>query len=56
LRACDLTSLVDYFNAKTCDIWKRNVTTKREFLTEHIHSLGLGDIREGLTLWRVILQ
>ena len=36
--------------SKTHDIWERNVTTRREISTEHIHFLGFGDIREGVTL------
>ena len=31
------------------------VTTRREILIEHIHSLGFRDIREGVRLWRVAL-
>ena len=28
--ACGLNSLVDNFNVKTCDVWKANVTTRKE--------------------------
>ena len=52
---CGLVSLVDYFNAKTHNIWEGNVTTRRETESEHIGSLGFGNIKEGVTLQRVIL-
>ena len=42
MRACDLKSLMVYFNVKTYNIWKGNVTTKSEILTEDIRSLGFG--------------
>ena len=45
--------LVGYFNVKTCDIWEVNMTTRREIWTKHIHSLGFGDVREEVTLWRL---
>ena len=53
-----LTSLMDKFNFKIYDVWKENMTTKRE----HIHPLGFWDIREGVTLrwfrcsYRVVLE
>lgn len=50
-----MNSLVLYFDAKTHDIQKREVTTKREIETEHIRFLAFRDIREGATLQRVIL-
>ena len=36
VRACDLNPLMDYYNVKIHDIWERNVTTRRDILTEHI--------------------
>jgi hypothetical protein len=50
---CGLNSLIDYDNVKTHDIWEKNMTTRREIHTEHIHSLGFEDRREAVTLWRL---
>jgi hypothetical protein len=44
------------FNDKFCDIRERNVTIRSEILTTNICSLGFRDIREHVTLWRLILQ
>ena len=47
---------MDYFDVKTHDILEVHVTTKRKISTKHIRSLKFGDIGEGVTLQRVILQ
>ena len=36
VRACGLNSLVDYFDAKTCDVWEVIVTTRREMNQEKL--------------------
>ena len=51
---CGLTSLVVCINDKFCDIRERNVTIRSEIWTMNIHSLGFRDIREWVTLWRLI--
>jgi len=53
---CGLTSLVVYINDKICDIRERTGTIRSEIWTTNIHSLGFHDIREHVTLWRLILQ
>ena len=55
LRGCGLTSWVVCINDKFCDIRKRNVTIRSEIWTMNICSLGFRDIREYVTLWRLIL-
>ena len=40
---------------KFCDIKERNVTIRSENQTTNIYSLGFWDIRECVTLWRLIL-
>ena len=52
VRACDLNILM----AKIHDIWEGNVTTRREIEIGRICSLRFHDIREGVTLRRVILR
>ena len=53
---CGLTSLVVCINDKFCDIRERNVTRRSEIWTTNIRSLGFRDIRECVTLWRLILH
>ena len=48
--------LVIYFNVKTRDIWKGNLTTRSEVYTENLCSRWFQDIRKGVTLRRLILQ
>jgi hypothetical protein len=50
MRGCGLTSWVVCINDKFVDIRKRNVTIRSEI------SLGFQDIRECVTLWRLILR
>ena len=50
-----LTSLVVFINDKFGDIRERNVTIRSETWTVNIRSLGFQDIRECVTLWRLIL-
>lgn len=38
--ACGLNSLMDNFDVQACDLWKGNVTTKREIYTEHVPLVG----------------
>ena len=52
---CELTSLVVCINDKFHDIRERNVTIRSEIWTTNIRSLGFHDIREWVTLWRLIL-
>jgi hypothetical protein len=47
---------VVYYNVKTYDIWERNMTVRSEVYTENMDSLGFGDLREGVTLRRLILR
>jgi hypothetical protein len=48
--------VVDYFNANTCVVWEGNVTTRKEISAEkHLLPVDIRDIREGMTLRRVIL-
>ena len=56
MRGCGLTSLVVCNNDKFHDIRERNVTTRSEIWTTNICSLGFRDIRECVTLWRLILR
>jgi hypothetical protein len=53
---CGLTSLVVCINDKFCDKKERNVTIRSEICTTNICSLGYQDIREWVTLWRLILH
>ena len=46
---------MDYFNAEIHDIWEGNMTTRREIKTKNNCSLEFWDIREGVTLRRMIL-
>ena len=52
---CGLTSLMGCITNKFCDIRERNVTIRSEVWTTKIRSLGFQDIRECVTLWRLIL-
>ena len=56
MRGCGLTSLVVCINDKFCDIRERNVTIRSEIWTTNIRSLGFQDVRECVTLWRLILR
>jgi hypothetical protein len=56
MRGCGLTSLVVCINDRFRDIRERNVTIRSEIWTTNICSLGFWDIRECVTLWRLILQ
>ena len=56
MRGCGLTSLVVCINDKFCDIRERNVTIRSEIWTTNIHFLGFRDIREWVTVWRLILR
>ena len=56
MQGCGLTSLVVCINDKTCDVKERNVTIRSAIWTTHIRSLGFRDIREWVTLWKLILQ
>jgi hypothetical protein len=51
MQRCGLTSLVVCINDKFCDIRERNVTIRSEIWTMSIHSLGVWNIRECVTLW-----
>ena len=55
MRGYELTSLVVCTNDKFCEIRERNVTIKNEIRIANICSLGFQDIREYVTLWRLIL-
>jgi hypothetical protein len=55
MQECGLISLVVCINNKFCDIRERNVTVRSEIWSMNIRSLGFQDIREWVTLWRVIL-
>jgi hypothetical protein len=46
---------VGYSDVKTPDLWEEDMTTTREIQIENIRSLQFHDIREGMTLKRVIL-
>ena len=56
MRGCGLTSLVVCINDKFCDKRERNMTIRSEILTKKIRSLGFRDIRQCVTLWRLILR
>ena len=56
MQGCGLTSLVVCINDKFRDIRERNVTIRSEIWTTNICSLGFRDIRECVTLWRLIFQ
>ena len=56
MRGCGLTSLVVCIHDKNHDIRERNVTIRNEIWTTNIRSLRFQDIRECVTLWRLILQ
>jgi hypothetical protein len=56
MQGCGSTSLVVCINDKFCDIREGNVTIRSEIWTMYIHSLGFWDIRECVTLWRLILR
>jgi hypothetical protein len=53
---CGLTSWVVCIDDKFCDIRERNVTIRSGIWTMNIRSLGFRDIRECVTLWRLILR
>ena len=55
MRGCGLTSLVVCINGKVYDIRERECDNKDEIWTTDIRSLGFWDIREWVTLWRLIL-
>ena len=55
VQACGLISSTAYFIVKSHDIWEGNVTIWSEIQTKHNRSLGFWDIREGVTLRRLIL-
>ena len=54
MQGCKLTSWVVCINDKFCDIRKRNVTIRSEIWTTNIRSLGFWDIKECVTLWKLI--
>ena len=56
MRGCGLTTLVVCINDKIHDIRKKNVTIRSDIWTTNIRSLRFRDIREWVTLWRLILQ
>ena len=56
MRGCGLTSWVVCINDKFCDIRERNVIIRSEIWPTNVRSLGFQDIREHVTLWRLILQ
>ena len=56
VRACGLNSLVVYFNVKTHDVWEGDMPTRSEIQTKKIYSLRFWDIREGVTLRRLIFR
>ena len=56
MRGFGLTSLVVCTNGKTRDRRGRNTTIRSKIWTKDIHSLGFHDIREWVTLWRLILR
>ena len=55
VQACGLNTLVVYFNVETHVYERRNVTIRSEIETMNIRSLGFRDVREGVTLRRLIL-
>ena len=56
MQGCGFTSLVVCINDKIRDIRERNVTIRSEIWTANIRSLGFGDIREWVILWRLLLR
>jgi hypothetical protein len=55
MKGCRFTSLAICINDKIRDIMKRNVTIRSEIWTTNIRSRGFQDIREWMTLWKLIL-
>jgi hypothetical protein len=53
---CGLTSWVVCINDKFYDIREKNMTIRCEIWTTNIRSLGFQDIRDWVTLWRLILR
>ena len=56
MQACGINCLVVHFSVKMYDIWEGNMTIRSEIQIENIHSLELWNIREGVTLRRLILR
>ena len=56
MRGCGLTSWVVCIHDKFRDIQKRNVTIRSEMWTTNIRSSWFRDIREWVTLWKLILR
>jgi len=56
MRGCELTSLVIYINDKIPNVRERNVTIRSDIWITNIRSLGFQNIREWVTLWRLILR
>jgi hypothetical protein len=57
MQMCALNSLIVCFNVKPRDVYgSGNVITRSEISIQNIRSLGLWDIREGVTLRRLILR
>ena len=55
MQGCGLTSWVVWINDKFHDTRERNMTIRSDIWNLNIRSLGFGDIRECVTLWRLIL-
>ena len=56
MQGCGLTSLMVWTNDKIRDTGKRNVTIRSDIWTTNILSLGFRDIKEWVTLWKLILR
>jgi hypothetical protein len=57
MRGCGLSSwALVCVHDKFHDLRERNVTRRSEVWTTNIHSLGFQDIRDCVTLWRLILR
>ena len=57
MQGCGLTSLVVCINSKIHDdIRERSVITRSEIWTTNIRSLRFQDIRDWVTLWRLLLR
>jgi hypothetical protein len=56
MQARDLNSCVVFLNVKIHDIWEGNMTIKSEVQTKNVRFLGFQDIREGVTIRRLILR
>ena len=56
MRGFGLTSSAVRINDKFCDTRERNLTIRSEIWTTHIHSQGVQDIREFVTLRGLILR